>query len=84
VRTVERRAGGADRARTGTRVVCFEEWVETPIYWRADLGPDDRLTGPAIIEEFGSTIPVHPGFTARVDRDGNIVVSPAWREEVAP
>jgi hypothetical protein len=31
--------------------------------------------GPAIIEEFGSTVPVHPGFTATVDRHGNLRIS---------
>ncbi len=28
-----------------------------------------------IIEEFGSTVPVHPGFTARVDDYANIIVT---------
>jgi len=27
-----------------------------------------------VLEEFGSTVPLHPGFTARVDRHGNLVV----------
>ena len=27
------------------------------------------------IEEFGSTVPVHPGFAVRVDRLGNLVVT---------
>ncbi len=32
-------------------------------------------TGPAIIEEFGSTVPLHPGFTARVDDYRNLIVT---------
>ena len=32
-------------------------------------------TGPAIIEEFGSTVPLHPGFTARIDDYLNIIVT---------
>ncbi len=66
--------GNAARARTGARPVFFEEYVDTPVYWRPDLAPGDELHGPAVIEEFGSTVPVHPGFTARVDALGNIVV----------
>ena len=32
-------------------------------YWRPDLrAGDGASTGPAIIEEFGSTVPLHPGF----------------------
>ena len=39
------------------------------------LSPDDIVTGPAVIEEFGSTVPIHPGFTATVDRFGNLLVT---------
>jgi N-methylhydantoinase A len=69
------RDGDVQRARTGSRQVFFDDWVETPVYWRADLAPDDVVRGPAIIEEFGSTVPVHPGFLATVDRFGNLVVT---------
>ncbi len=61
-----------------TRPVCFEVeagYVETPLLWRPDLAPGAVVTGPAVIEEFGSTIPLHPGFTARIDRFGNILVT---------
>jgi N-methylhydantoinase A len=68
------RDGDVERARTGTRDVYFDDWVPTPVYWRADLAPDDVVRGPAVIEEFGSTVPVHPGFGATVDRFGNLVV----------
>ena len=37
--------------------------------------PGTVVTGPAIIEEFGSTVPLHPGFTARVDEYLNIIVT---------
>jgi N-methylhydantoinase A len=73
-REVERREGGPDRARTGVRPVFFDDWVDTPVYWRPELAPDDVVRGPAIVEEFGSTVPVHPGFAATVDRFGNLVV----------
>jgi N-methylhydantoinase A len=28
-----------------------------------------------VVEEFGSTVPIHPGFTARVDDHANLVVT---------
>jgi N-methylhydantoinase A len=66
---------GAESARTGTRRVWFDDtWVDTPIYDRARLGAGDEVTGPAVFEEFSSTIPLHPGFSARVDVYGNLVV----------
>ena len=39
------------------------------------LGAGDVVTGPAVIEEFGSTVPVHPGFCATVDRFGNLLLT---------
>jgi N-methylhydantoinase A len=66
---------GAETARTGQRRVCFEDWVDTPIYDRARLGAGDVVEGPAVLEEFSSTVPIHPGFTARVDRFGNLVIT---------
>jgi N-methylhydantoinase A len=61
---------------SGSRPVCFDDsYVDTPVYWRPDLGPGDVVPGPAVIEEYGSTVPLHPGFTARVDALGNLVVT---------
>ena len=37
-------------------------------YWRPSLRPGAVVPGPAIIEEYGSTVPLHPGFAATVDR----------------
>ncbi len=69
------RDGGVERARTGVRPVCFDEWAETPVYWRPDLAPGDVVVGPAVVEEFGSTVPLHPGYSATVDRFGNLLVT---------
>ncbi|KGN32917.1 5-oxoprolinase [Knoellia sinensis KCTC 19936] len=70
--------GGQASARRSTRQVCFDAdagYVETGVWWRPDLRAGDTVSGPAIIEEFGSTVPVHPGFTVRVDRLGNLVIT---------
>jgi N-methylhydantoinase A len=74
--------GDPARARTGTRRVFFDDWADVPIYARERLEPGDVLAGPAVVEEFGSTLPLHPGFTARVDGHGNLVVT-AW-ERIPP
>ena len=70
-----RKDGGTDRAVTGSRTVFFDDWVDTPTYNRPDLAPGDVVTGPAIIEEFGSTVPVHPGFAVTVDAHGNLLLT---------
>lgn len=74
------RADGAkpEPQQTGSRSICFDAeagYVETPVFWRTDLPAGQVLTGPVIIEEFGSTVPIHPGFTARVDDYANIIVT---------
>ncbi len=66
---------GAESARTGARRVHFEEWTDAGIYDRSGLGAGDVVSGPAVLEEFGSTIPLHRGFSAAVDRYGNVLIS---------
>ncbi|WP_100499756.1 hydantoinase/oxoprolinase family protein [Geodermatophilus chilensis] len=63
-----------DRAVTGSRPVFFDDWVETPTLDRPRLAPGDVVHGPAVIEEFGATVPVHPGFRATVDVHGNLLI----------
>jgi N-methylhydantoinase A len=62
-------------APAGSRPVFFDSVEETPVYRRTDLAPGHVVRGPAIVEEYGSTVPLHPGFTATVDPLGNLVVS---------
>jgi len=33
-----------------------------------------------VIEEFSSTVPIHPGFEAIVDRFGNLVITPTCQK----
>ncbi len=69
--------GDPARALTGRRDVVFGRSAprtEAEVYWRPLLRAGDVLSGPAIIEEYGATVPVHPGFTARVDEFGNLLV----------
>jgi len=78
--TVSAGDGDPARALTGRRPVVFERGGgahDTAIYWRPSLLAGDGVTGPAIIEEFGATVPVHPGFVARVDQLGNLRIGTA-------
>ena len=74
-RVLAKREGSAKPARRGTRRVCFDDWIDTAIFWRPDLAPGDWVNGPAVIEEFGATVPLHPGFSAGVDGHGNLLVT---------
>jgi N-methylhydantoinase A len=60
------------------RPVCFaaaDGYVDTPVLWRSELRPGQCVEGPAIIEEFGATVPLHPGFRAFVDEYLNLLVT---------
>ncbi|MDQ6687122.1 MAG: hydantoinase/oxoprolinase family protein [Actinomycetota bacterium] len=64
---------------SGRRQVCFDAaagYQDTPVFWRPDLASGTTVRGPAVIEEFGSTVPLQPGFTARIDDYLNIIVKP--------
>jgi N-methylhydantoinase A len=68
---------GLDTLVRRSRPVCFDAevgYVDTPVLWRTDLAPGTTVAGPAIIEEYGSTVPLHPGFSATVDDFGNLLV----------
>ncbi len=75
-------AGDGDprRALTGRRPVVFGRTttaMDSAIYWRPSLAAGDAVIGPAIIEEYGATVPVHPGYVARVDAFGNLLIEAA-------
>ena len=66
-------APAAPRAR---RRVWFRDTggVEAPVYWRPDLSAGARFAGPAVVEQFDSTVVVPPGFAAEVDAWLNIII----------
>lgn len=49
--------------------------VPTRYYDRAALRADNRVDGPAIVNQYDSTTVIPPGVAAHVDRFGNIVVA---------
>jgi hypothetical protein len=54
--------------------VYFDEsFVDCPVYNRADLGLDVILSGPAIIEESGSSTIVFPGWQAMLGADALVL-----------
>jgi N-methylhydantoinase A len=79
-----RPGAGAEGALKGSRPAYFHEvggFVPTAVYDRRRLGVGDTVTGPAVVEEEGSTLVIGPGATARVAPSGNMVMTLA---EAAP
>jgi N-methylhydantoinase A len=70
--------GDATGAVKGTRPAYFPEaggFVPTTVYDRHRLRAGDEVSGPAVVEEEGSTLVVGPGARATVAPTGNIVLT---------
>jgi N-methylhydantoinase A len=61
----------------GTRIVYFtaDEATETTLYERDALPIGARMDGPAIVEQFDSTIVVPHNWVGRIDGFGNLILS---------
>ena len=75
---IESGSGDGSSALKATRKVYFKNAdgeVDCPIYDRGKLGAGDRFDGPAVIEEWNSTVVVNPGQQLHVDAYGNLMIS---------
>jgi 5-oxoprolinase (ATP-hydrolysing) len=68
-----------EEAIVARQAVIFDEGgkpteFDTPFYDRELLGAGARIEGPAIIEQYDSTVVVPPRFTAEIGGHGNIVI----------
>ena len=68
----ERSGGAQPKART--RMFAGGTWHDTPVFERGDLAPGDRLDGPAILLESGSTTVVDPGWQAELTARNHLVM----------
>ena len=59
-----------------TRDIYWREqgWVECDIYDRPTLAKDQVISGPTIIEEYGSTTVVPPNWCVHTDKYGNLIL----------
>jgi N-methylhydantoinase A len=74
--------GSSDPASavTGTREIWFGEaggWRKTAVLDRTKLLAGNVVAGPAIVEGHDASTLVHPGWSASVDRHGNLVLQTA-------
>ena len=49
-------------------------WVDCPLYERTKLATGQRIEGPAIIEEYGSTVVVPASWSLHPDAYGNLIL----------
>ena len=65
-----------DAAPVASRRVYWRAsgWIECGIWRRGDLDVGESVTGPAIVEEYGSTTVVPETWRSTVDRYGNLIL----------
>ena len=73
------KSGSLDDALVETRPVTFEQdgkpvTLDTGFYDRDRMGVGTTFAGPAIIEQYDSTVVIPPGFSGTVDAAGNLVI----------
>jgi N-methylhydantoinase A len=72
---IPRGTADATAALKGEREVFFGgRRTNTRVYHRSQLRAGDRFRGPAIVTEYSATTVVLPGWAARVDAYGNLLI----------
>ncbi len=66
----------SDNPRKGSRKIYVPDagLIDVPVYDRYRLGADDRLQGPAIIEERESTVVINGPGEISIDQNRNLIV----------
>ncbi|MEJ2776454.1 hydantoinase/oxoprolinase family protein [Sulfolobaceae archaeon RB850M] len=60
------------------RALLIDDWVDVDVYRRDDLPKGYKGRGPAIIEEYSSTIVIHDGWSFEVKKMGFVEVVKEW------
>ncbi len=50
-------------------------WITCDIYWRDDLSPGNKISGPAMIEQMDTTTIILPGHSAEIDEYLNLIIN---------
>ena len=75
--TLAARSAPAARSARAVAFLGRREFVDSAVYDRTSLSRGSQLQGPAVIEQYESTIIVPPDFSAAVDDYGNVILRPA-------
>jgi len=69
--------GSIEEAKKETRKVFYadEGWLDTPVYFRNQLGAGAKIAGPAIVEEQMASTVLCPEQTLVVDDYGNLIIN---------
>ncbi|MGI8549310.1 MAG: hypothetical protein ACR2PL_00735, partial [Dehalococcoidia bacterium] len=74
-----KRARTVERARLVLTRQWHGRWIEAPVYDRTLLSPGDQFSGPAVVVQMDATTVLPPGWLARVDELGNLLLQGSSR-----
>ncbi len=66
----------ADCKIADTKIYHAGQYHDATIYERSKMGIDLRVPGPCIVMEMDSTTVILPGYAAKVDSVGNLLINP--------
>jgi N-methylhydantoinase A len=75
-KTLNAESNLADCKIADTKIYHAGEYHAAAIYERAKMGPGLLVPGPCIVGEMDSTTVILPGYTATVDKVGNLLINP--------
>ncbi|SES13218.1 hydantoinase/oxoprolinase family protein [Psychrobacillus sp. OK032] len=70
------RNGSVDEAKKENRNIYYEKkgWINTPVYDRDKLPPNEVIHGPAVVEEKAAVTLIYDGQQLQLDDFGNIII----------
>ncbi len=66
-----------EKALKHERKVFFEEYadyIDCPVYDKSLLSPGNVIEGPAVVEQYDSTIVIYPGYVTELDKFKNLIM----------
>lgn len=65
----------SEQTQRRTRLFSRGRWLDAPVYRREQLGVGQIVSGPAVVLEPTSTIVVEPGWQARLQSNGDLLLT---------
>jgi N-methylhydantoinase A len=77
--------GAATAKPFGTRMAYWKDrgWVSCPLYERTELAPAQTIVGPAIIQEYGSTVVIPANWVCTADAYRNLILKHVGEERAS-
>ena len=83
-RSVDKGTEDSRDAQVDERKVYFtneEGFITCPVYARSELKENNKITGPALIDQYGTVTVLPPGWTATAHRFGHLILHNTFKQQ---